>query len=57
MYMSLAKYLLQDMTLTATVKFMRSLSGQIIPSSGILYVLPIQAEGTPVHLSFYIFNT
>jgi len=36
---------------------MRSLSGHIIPSLGILHILPIQIEGTQVHLSFYIFDT
>jgi len=36
---------------------MRSLLGHIISSSGILHVIPIQVEGTPMHLSFYIFNT
>jgi len=55
--MSLTEYLLQDMTLTPTMKFMRSLLGHIIPSSIILHVLPIQVEGTLVHFSFYIFNT
>ena len=35
---------------------MRSLSGHIIPSVGILHILPIQVEGTLVHLSFYIFD-
>jgi hypothetical protein len=57
MSMSLVEYLLQDMTLTTTMKFIRSLSRHIIPSLGILYILPIHIEGTPVHLSFYIFNT
>jgi hypothetical protein len=31
-------------------------SGHIVPSLGILYVLPIQVKGTMVHLSFYIFD-
>jgi len=57
MSMSLAEHLLHDMKLTPTMKFKRSLSGHIIPSLGILHVLPIQVEGTAVHLSFYIFNT
>jgi len=57
MSMSFAKHLIQDMVLIPTIKFMRSLSGHIIPSSGILHILPIQVEGTPVHLSFYIFDT
>ena len=54
---SLVEHLIQDMTLIPTIKFMRSLSGHIIPSLGILHILPIQVEGTPVHLSFYIFDT
>jgi len=39
--MSLAKHLIQGMTLIPTIKFMRSLSGHIIPSLGILHILPI----------------
>jgi hypothetical protein len=53
---SLAQKLLKHMPLTPTVKLMESLSGHIVPSLGILYVLPIQVEGTMVHLSFYIFD-
>jgi len=56
MSMSLAEHLIQDMTLILTIKFMRSLSRHIIPSLGILHILPIQVEGTLVHLSFYIFD-
>jgi len=41
MYVSLAEHLIQDMTLIPTIKFMRSLSGHIIPSLGILHILPI----------------
>jgi len=55
--MSLAEHLIQDMVLVPIIKFMRSLSGYIIPSLGILHILPIQVEGTTVHLSFYIFDT
>ena len=54
MSMSLAEHLIQDMTLILTIKFMRSLSGHIIPSLGILHILPIQVERTLVHLSFYL---
>jgi len=57
MSMSLAEHLIQDMSLIPTIKFMRSLSGYIIPSLGILHILPIQVEGTLVDLSFYIFDT
>ena len=55
--MSLAEHLIQDMTLIFTIKFMRRLSEHIIPSLGILHILPIQVEGIQVHLSFYIFDT
>jgi len=41
MSMSLAKHLIQDITLIPTIKFMRSLLGHIIPSLGILHILPI----------------
>jgi len=57
MSMSLAGHLIQDMTLILTIKFMRSPSGHIIPTFRILHILPIQVEGTLVHLSFYIFDT
>ena len=57
MSMSLVEHLIQDMTLIPTIKFMRSLSGYIIPSLGILHILPIQVEGTPLYISFYIFVT
>jgi hypothetical protein len=53
---SLAQHLLKHMSLTPTSKLMKSLSGHIVPSLGILHVLPIQVEGTMVHLSFYIFD-
>ena len=41
MSMSLVEHLIQDMTLIPTITFMRSLSGYIIPSLGILDILPI----------------
>jgi hypothetical protein len=53
---SLAQNLLKHMSLTPTMKLMKSLLGQVVPSLGILHVLPIQVEGTMVHLSFYIFD-
>jgi hypothetical protein len=55
MYVSLAQYLMKDMTLTPTKKLMKSLSGHIVPSLGILHIQPIKVEGTLVHLSFYVF--
>ena len=48
--------LLKHMPLTPTTKLLKGLSGHIVPSLGILYVLPIQVKGTKVHLSFYIFD-
>ena len=53
---SFAHDLLKHMPLTPTTKLLKSLSGHILPSLGILYVLPIQVKGTKVHLSFYIFD-
>jgi hypothetical protein len=48
--------LLKHMPLTLTIKLLKNLSGYIVPSLGILYVLPIQVKHTMVHLSFYIFD-
>ena len=56
MYASFNLDLLKHMPLTPTTKLLKSLLGHILPSLGILYVLPIQVKGTKVHLSFYIFN-
>ena len=53
---SFAHDLLKHMSLTPTTKLLKSLLGHILPSLGILYVLPIQVKGTMVHLSFYIFD-
>ena len=53
---SFAHDLLRDMPLTPTTKYLKSLLGYILPSLGILYVLPIKVKGTMVHLSFYIFD-
>jgi len=54
--MSFEEHLVQDMVIIPIIKFMRSLSGHIIPSLGILHILQIQVERTLVHLSFYIFD-
>ena len=56
MYVSFALDLLKHMPLTPTIKLLKSFLGHILPSLGILYVLPIQVQGTKVHLSFYIFD-
>ena len=53
---SFALDLLEHMPLTPTTKLLKGLSGHILPSLGILYVLPIHVNGTRVHLSFYIFD-
>jgi hypothetical protein len=41
MSVSLAPYLMKHMTLTPTTKLMKSLSGHIVPSLGILHIQPI----------------
>jgi hypothetical protein len=48
--------LLKDMPLAPTTKLLKSLSGHIVPSLGILCALPILVNGTKVHLNFYIFD-
>ena len=53
---SFAHDLLKHMPLTPTTKLLKSLSGHILLSLGILYVLPIQVKGTKVHLCFNIFD-
>jgi hypothetical protein len=53
---SFAHDLLEYMQLTPTTKLLKSPSGHILPSLGILYVLPIQVKETLVHLSFYILD-
>ena len=47
---------MKHIPLTPTTKLLKNLSGHILPSLGILYVLPIHVNGTRVHLSFYIFD-
>jgi hypothetical protein len=53
---SFAHDLLKHMPLTPTTKLLKGLSGHILLSLEILYVLPIQVNGTKVHLSFYIYD-
>jgi hypothetical protein len=48
--------LLKDMPLAPTTKLLKSLSGHIVPSLGILCALPILINGTKVNLNFYIFD-
>jgi hypothetical protein len=56
MSVSFAHDLLEYMSLTPTTKLLKSPSGHILPSLGILYVLPIQVKETLVHMSFYTFD-
>jgi hypothetical protein len=51
-----AQDLLKDMPLAPTTKLLKSLSGDIVPSLGILYALPIFVNETQVLLNFYIFD-
>ena len=53
---SFALDLLEHMPLTPTTKLLKGLLGHILPSLGILYVLPIHVNRTKVNLSFYIFD-
>jgi hypothetical protein len=48
--------LLKDMPLAPTTKLLKSLSGHIVPSLGILCALPILVNRTKVQLNFYIFD-
>jgi hypothetical protein len=56
MSVSFAHDLLEYIPLTLTTKLIKSPSGHILLSLGILYVLPIQVKETLVHMSFYIFD-
>jgi hypothetical protein len=56
MYALFVHDLLMHMPLTPTTKLLKGPSGHIVPSLGILYVLPIQVKYTMIHLNFYIFN-
>jgi hypothetical protein len=51
-----AQDFLKDMPLAPTTKLLKSLSGRVIPSLGILCALPIFINGTRVLLNFYIFD-
>ena len=51
-----AQDLLRQMPLTPTEKLLKTPSGHVIPSSGIMYVLPITVDNTPLNLSFYIYD-
>jgi hypothetical protein len=51
-----AQDLLKDMPLAPTTKLLKSLSGHIVPSLGILCALPIFVNETQVLLNSYIFD-
>ena len=53
---SFAHALFENIPLTPATKFLKNPSEQILPSLGIVYVLPIKVNGTMVNLSFYIFD-
>jgi hypothetical protein len=56
MSIAFAKKLLEDMPLIPTNKLLKSLSGHIILSLGILCALPIIVNGFQIQLNFYIFD-
>jgi len=45
------------LVLTPTTKVIKESSGQLVPSLGIINVIPFMVEGSMVHLNFYIFDT
>jgi len=49
--------LFKKMVLTPTTKVIKESSGRLVPSLGIINVLPLMVEGSMVHLNFYIFDT
>jgi hypothetical protein len=56
MSVTFAEHLLKDIPLAPTNKLLKSLSGHIIPSLGILCALPIYVNDFRVWLNFYIFD-
>jgi hypothetical protein len=53
---SFAPTLSRNIQLTLTIKLLKSLSGQILPSEGIFHLIPIKVDETKVYPSFYVFN-
>jgi hypothetical protein len=53
---SFAHALFKNISLNPITKFLKNLSGHILPSLGLVYVLPIKVNGTIMDLSFYIFD-
>ena len=54
---SIALKLFKNLVLTPTTKVIKESSGLLVPSLGIINVLPLMVEGCVVHLNFYIFDT
>ena len=54
---SFALKLIKNIVLTPTTKVTKESSGRLVPSLGIINVLPLTVEGSMVHLNFYIFDT
>jgi len=54
---SFAHKLFKNLVLTPTTKVIKESSGRLVPSLGIINVLPLLVEGSMVHLNFYIFDT
>ena len=57
MFESFALKLFKNLGLTPTTKVIKEFSGRLVPSLGIINVLPLTVEGSMVHLNFYIFDT
>jgi len=54
---SFALKLFKNLVLIPTTKVIKESSGRLVPSLGIINVLPLLVEGSMVHLNFYIFDT
>jgi len=52
-----AHKLFGKLILTPTTKFIKDSSGRLVPSLGMVNVLPFMVEGSMVHLNFYNFDT
>jgi len=57
MYESLALKLFKNLVLTPTTKVIKESLGRLVPSLGIINVLPLTVEGSMIHLNFYTFDT
>jgi hypothetical protein len=53
---SFAYTLSGNMQLTPTIKLLKCLLGQILPSEGIFHHIPIKVDKIKVYLSFYVFD-